>query len=444
MMGVVRKLSVSFALAVGVQADSPNTAMRLHMMTDQGLSGRGAVCLDGTDAGFYFAPASDPKNANDWQIYFTGGGWCYDEMDCWGRSNGALGSSKSWQKTSSMGGLLSDNCDVNPDFCNFNRVQLMYCDGNSFAGDREEPLVVTGLDGKQKPLYFRGKRIIDAVLDTLMGMGLKTAENVLLTGCSAGGLATFLHTDYVRKYLVSAGVPMKKFKSAPISGFFLLHPNVEGKQVYPEQMRKVFEMSNATAGVNSRCAAALKGEDAWKCNFAQLAYAFTDAPIFPLNSALDSWQTGCIYTSELAPGFPHQNSTDNGVCKAVPGYQACVDNLEKCTSGQMADMNRYIEDFNSIMQGSGTFHKSGNGAFIHSCSTHCEAQQDGAWTNFKAGGISMQKAFSKWWNADGLEAASAHTYGDCLYHTATSPHRCNPSCGGGAEDEEGELESLII
>ena len=37
------------------------------------------------------------------------------------------------------------------------------------------------------------------------------------------------------------------------------------------------------------------------CIFFQ-AYAYTHSATFPLNSALDSWQTGCIYTSELASG----------------------------------------------------------------------------------------------------------------------------------------------
>ena len=36
--------------------------LRLHMMPDKGLQGMGAVCLDGSDAGFYFAPASDPEH----------------------------------------------------------------------------------------------------------------------------------------------------------------------------------------------------------------------------------------------------------------------------------------------------------------------------------------------------------------------------------------------
>lgn len=83
---------------------------------------------------------------------------CYDKLDCWGRSNGNLGSSTKWAPTSSMGGIMSDNCKTNPDFCNFNRVHMVYCDGNSFSGNRDDPLVVKGTDGKDKPLYFRGRR----------------------------------------------------------------------------------------------------------------------------------------------------------------------------------------------------------------------------------------------------------------------------------------------
>ena len=39
-------------------------------------------------------------------------------------------------------------------------------------------------------------------------------------------LATYLHTDYVATLLPTS---VKKYKSSPISGFFLLHDNVEGK-----------------------------------------------------------------------------------------------------------------------------------------------------------------------------------------------------------------------
>lgn len=54
--------------------------MTLQLMPDKGLSGMGAVCLDGSDAGFYFSPSTGgDKFKNSWQLYFQGGGWCVDE-----------------------------------------------------------------------------------------------------------------------------------------------------------------------------------------------------------------------------------------------------------------------------------------------------------------------------------------------------------------------------
>eukprot|EP01059_Diplonema_ambulator_P021160 TRINITY_DN351_c0_g1_i1.p1 TRINITY_DN351_c0_g1~~TRINITY_DN351_c0_g1_i1.p1 ORF type:complete len:447 (+),score=151.38 TRINITY_DN351_c0_g1_i1:198-1343(+) len=372
----------------------------------------GAVCLDGTPAGFYYSPAADVNNRNDWQIYFEGGGWCYDDMDCWGRSNGGLGSSTHWAPTVSAGGIMSDSCSENPDFCNFNRVYIAYCDGNSFTGNRDEPLVVQG-----KPLYFRGRRIIDAVLQTLMPMGLWNAQRVLLTGCSAGGLATYLHTDYVNQWLKTNVPTMQVFKAASISGFFLDQQTIEGKPVYEEQIRNIWQIANSTNGVNDACVAHYQPTgDQWKCNFAPHTYPFIQAPFFALNSAYDSWQTGCIYTSELVTGFPNQTVTNNGHCNAIGDYQNCVNNPDNCNATQMVVMNKYIDYFNTAMQSAGTYSKNGNGAFIHSCHTHCEAQNSGEWLKFSVNNVTMQQAVSKWWNGNG----PAINFEPCHYTTGPS------------------------
>lgn len=352
---------------------------------------------------------------------------CYDEEDCWGRSNTGLGSSAKWAKTSSMGGVMSDDCTSNPDFCNFNRVHMVYCDGNSFSGNRDAPVVVKGMDGKEKPIYFRGRRIIDAILATLVSdHGLADANNVLLTGCSAGGLATYLHTDYVHTQLTTLAPKMAKFKASAISGFFLLHNTVENKPVYPNEMANIFKLANSTHGVNAACIAATPVADQWKCNFAQEAYKYTTSPTFPLNSALDSWQTGCIYTSELDAGFPNQHDTNNGVCSSAPGWAKCAGNPESCSATQMVTMNKYIADFQSIMTSTDTYKKAGNGAFVHSCHTHCEAQ-GGSWNKFAIDGQTMQQKMSAWWNAPVTDPSAKHVTVPCQYKT-TSPHKCNPTC----------------
>ena len=97
------------------------------------------------------------------------------------------------------------------------------CDGASFTGDREQPLIVQGLDGIKKPLLFRGKRITNAIISTLArDYNLGQANNVLLTGCSSGGLAAYLHSDYLNTKLRALSPSMQKFRVAPASGFFLL------------------------------------------------------------------------------------------------------------------------------------------------------------------------------------------------------------------------------
>ena len=145
---------------------------------------------------------------------------------------------------------------------------MVYCDGNSFSGNRDEPVNVKGLDGKVKPIYFRGRRIIDETLKALStSFGLSSAKNVLLTGCSAGGLATYLHTDYVHDQLVGTWAQsLEKFKAASISGFFLYHNNVEDKPVYQTQMQNIFNLANSTHGLNDACIAAQAPGDEWKCN----------------------------------------------------------------------------------------------------------------------------------------------------------------------------------
>ena len=48
---------------------------------------------------------------------------------------------------------------------------------------------------QENGFYFRGQRIWDAVIRHLLSIGMASADQVLLTGCSAGGLAVVLHCD---------------------------------------------------------------------------------------------------------------------------------------------------------------------------------------------------------------------------------------------------------
>jgi hypothetical protein len=89
------------------------------------------------------------------------------------------------QKKSTFSGILSDNSTNNPTFYNWNRLQVFYCDGGSFAGDRSDVYYNATFS-----LNFHGQRILRAVIAELYrNWGFSQAKNILLTGCSAGGQA---------------------------------------------------------------------------------------------------------------------------------------------------------------------------------------------------------------------------------------------------------------
>jgi len=105
---------------------------------------------------------------------------------------------------------------------------------------------------------------MDAILKTLLTeerFGLSDAHNVLLTGCSSGGLAAYLHADRVRDTIAASAPGLAKFRVAPDSGFFLFHESIAGVPVYPDQIKNVVEMSNATSGLNPQCIASMSDAD---------------------------------------------------------------------------------------------------------------------------------------------------------------------------------------
>jgi hypothetical protein len=391
-------------------AQSRNVPLDLVLLTDAQGKDKGAVCLDGSNPGFYMTKGTD-TDTTKWVLYFKGGGWCYDERDCAVRAKTNLGTSTQFTPTFAFSGIMDSQASVNPEFATYNRVVLYYCDGASFSGNADAVSNTTGT-----PLYFRGKRVLDALLDALLDdHGLGSATDVLLSGGSAGGLSAYLHADYVKSKMPSSVI---RFKAAPVSGFFLFHATAAGVLDYPTRMQYVYGMQNSSGGVNAACHAAMEPAEAWKCIFANYSYAHTKTPTFVINSAIDAWQMGNVWKGDAA---------------------CAKHDFENCTAAEVADLNGYMANFLRDLSSAGsssgtTLAAPGNGAFVESCLEHC-GEQTGAnfdgYTLPSASGAktTMQTAVSKWWNADGGAQAHGHTYlPGCTLNTA-APHQCNPSCG---------------
>ena len=167
-------------------------------------------CLDGSPGSFFIHKGSD---SNKWQLYFEGGGWCYNEKDCFNRAHGDLGSSTNYppsvERDQVGGGVISASCETNPTFCNHNFVYMKYCDGDSSSGASD---IVTTVEGEDQ--HHRGHYILGGVLEShLADHNLADATELHLTGCSAGGLSTYLHTDYVGEFVRANAPNLEKFGS---------------------------------------------------------------------------------------------------------------------------------------------------------------------------------------------------------------------------------------
>eukprot|EP01125_Pyxidicula_operculata_P008327 TRINITY_DN2804_c0_g1_i1.p2 TRINITY_DN2804_c0_g1~~TRINITY_DN2804_c0_g1_i1.p2 ORF type:complete len:360 (+),score=63.23 TRINITY_DN2804_c0_g1_i1:1188-2267(+) len=308
----------------------------------------GAVCLDGTPGAYYFRKGTG-DGANKWYVHHQGGGWCNSISNCYQRSQTDLGSSKGYPDTKNIDySYFSTDPKVNPQFHNWNSVYLAYCDGGSFSGNNE---TVSTFQGHN--LYFRGFRVLSAAVSSLLTkQGLNHATDVVVSGCSAGGLATFLHVDWWKSILPRTA----KVVGMPDSGFFL---DYETSRNYHGMMVWVFEQMNSTAGLNQRCISAHQAtKDTWKCIFAEHTSPFIQTPMFPLQSQFDSWQLDNILG----------NNTDVAL---VNKFGTIL--LDRVTK--------------SLLD------RAQNSIWLHSCSDHC-----GGWGNIHIEGHVMATAFQQWYD----------------------------------------------
>eukprot|EP01083_Nonionella_stella_P157954 513394_1 len=248
----------------------------------------GAVCLDGTVPVFYWRPGVD-DGVHKFHIFFEGGGWCAgnDEpisstMDtCQHRATTELGSSLSYPPTANYDNTyLSTDATINPLSHAWNAVYVKYCDGASFSGNND-----TVLKG-DIDLHFRGWRILNGVFDELKrNYHWNAATDVLISGCSAGGLTTWLHSDYIYEtYVMPLGA---RFLGMPDSGWF---PKYEGATKYVSGMSWNFVWQNTSEAMNQECMMH-NAKETSKCIFAEETAKYLKVKMFPIQSRFDYWQT---------------------------------------------------------------------------------------------------------------------------------------------------------
>ena len=353
----------------------------LHLITS--ATSIGAVCLDGSTPGIYLRNGTGVDKSK-WIIFFGGGAWCHDRDMCYERSNTELGSSNCFPRYLRLEGLLSNQACHNPDFYTWTSVFIRYCDGASFTGDRTHPLEVNN-----RKLYFRGRRILDAVLDELLRRGINHASEIIVGGRSAGALTAMIHSDYIRKRFQRA--TNASFRVLSDAGFFVDAPALNGSELIQSVFRQTYSLHNSSMSFNRGCVRAQKCKQEWRCFFPQYLIPFLSSPIFLVNSLYDLWQIAFLSN--------------------VP----CVLKLDTCNTSELS----YIMSFRdkTLQALRSVFNADTTAVFADACFVHTQTVMNDLWTNIRVRNITMAQAFADWYDGDVLNRFGID-----------DPYPSNPSC----------------
>ncbi|CAI0546643.1 unnamed protein product [Linum tenue] len=308
-----------------------------------------AVCLDGSLPAYHLHRGSG-AGATNWLLQFEGGGWCNDVESCLIRAGTRRGSTTLMNKQEVFSGILSNNASFNPDFYNWNRVKLRYCDGASFTGDSH-------FRNKSSVLYFRGQRIWDAIITHLLPRGLAHARKALLSGCSAGGLSVFHHCDDFSRKLPNATV-----KCLSDAGFFLDAKDIASNFTMRSLYEDLVTLQGVEKNLNEDCKASLANPKL--CFFPQYVLRYITTPFFLLNSAYDVYQINHILVPPSAD---------------IQGlWKSCKTQLSECNTAQI----NLLQGFRREMLRASLFIFRGSrrdGMFINSCFSHCQSELQPTW-----------------------------------------------------------------
>lgn len=162
-----------------------------------------AACLDGSPPYLYYHEGAD---RNNFLVHFWGDGLCQgltlDEAlgDCYNRSLASEGSSKFAPEMVRPEGLLSTDPSQSS-FANWTKVIIGYCDGSLFQGYRQNPIAY-----RTSKLYFKGAKNTRSHFQWILNKypSFKNANQIIISGTGAGGVASYIWTNYVRTLVANA------------------------------------------------------------------------------------------------------------------------------------------------------------------------------------------------------------------------------------------------
>ena len=183
-----------------------------------------AICNDNSRATFYIGQGSSKK----WIVFFESGGFCASFEDCNKRylheNSTVLMTSKMLPDKVTGRDLLSASKYENPTFSEYSHVLVPYCSSDLWLGSKtnpKEPFHFVN-DSSADNFSFRGHTIFRSVfMDLLQQYNLSDAEEIIISGSSAGGIGVLNHADWVLNHVIKSNKINAKLLSIIDSGWFI-------------------------------------------------------------------------------------------------------------------------------------------------------------------------------------------------------------------------------
>ena len=254
-----------------------------------------AKCLDGSNYRFNFIQGKG-EGKNKFFLYFEGGGWCGQEtlgdnfvQSCFERASTSLGSKIGFINSlviSRLVRLLSSKEKYNPNFYNWNKVFVRYCDGSSFISDRT-------YEKNGTKIYMYGKNNLLGVLNYLKyNYDFTNADSVILSGFSAGSFSTLIYANYIDS------LTTKKNNTFIISDSGFFYDLDEKKLKVNKLVQKAYEYSTNHTDIvnlfNYYCDKEYIKKEPWKCLSGEYFVYNIKVPILSFQNLYDAWITRVI------------------------------------------------------------------------------------------------------------------------------------------------------
>ena len=212
--------------------------------------------------------------------------------------------------------------------------------------------------------------------DLLHSRGMGTASEVVVGGCSAGGMAVYLHCDSWASEIATVNSNTHTVCLAD-SGWFPLVPDSAGfpSTWFNGVWEGGFNFHNSSAALHPECLAHFNATMQWQCVMPEISASYTRTPLFIFQSRYDSFQ---IFNMER--------------CIPMP-----PDPKSPCSDGVVTLWGDLVRDGVVGYLKGPLGSAAGSAAFVDSCYHHC-----GTWADFDEirswgnGNVTGSEAFGLW------------------------------------------------